>query len=87
VGLHPYQKKIGINASPHFIPYKRGWIHMKQTEDDIEFAKKIYFFVKQRERGLNMLNRYLEEGIEVPIMKSNRYKTTSFNLEKTSKRL
>ena len=39
------------------------------TEEDKEFAKKIYFFVKQRDTSLNVLNRYLEEGIEVPIAK------------------
>ena len=39
------------------------------TEEDKEFAKKIYFFVKQRDSSLNVLNRYLEEGIEVPIAK------------------
>ena len=39
------------------------------TEEDKEFAKKIYFFVKQRDLSLNILNRYLEEGIEVPIAK------------------
>jgi hypothetical protein len=39
------------------------------TEEDKEFAKKIYFFVKQRDNSLNVLNRYLEEGIEVPITK------------------
>ena len=39
------------------------------TEEDKEFAKKIYFFVKQRDTSLNTLNRYLEEGIEVPITK------------------
>ena len=39
------------------------------TEEDKEFAKKIYFFVKQRDSSLNVLNRYLEEGIEVPITK------------------
>lgn len=35
------------------------------TEEDKEFAKKILFFVKQRDMSLNILNRYLEEGIEV----------------------
>jgi hypothetical protein len=39
------------------------------TEEDKEFAKKIYFFVKQRDSSLNIINRYLEEGIEVPITK------------------
>jgi hypothetical protein len=39
------------------------------TEEDKEFAKKIYFFVKQRDTSLNILNRYLEEGIEVPTAK------------------
>jgi hypothetical protein len=39
------------------------------TDEDNEFAKKIYFFVKQRDLSLNILNRYLEEGIEVPITK------------------
>lgn len=37
--------------------------------DDIEFSKKIHFFIEQRERSLNVLNKFLEEGIEVPIMK------------------
>ena len=37
--------------------------------DDLEFAKKIYFFIEQREKGLNVLNRYLEGNIEIPVMK------------------
>lgn len=38
-------------------------------DEDKEFAKKIHFFVKQRDSSLNVLNRYLEEGIEVPSAK------------------
>lgn len=37
--------------------------------DDIEFARKIHFFVEQREKTLNTVNRLLEEGIEVPAMR------------------
>jgi hypothetical protein len=38
-------------------------------EEDKEFAKKIHFFIKQRDYSLNLLNRYLEEGIELPAAK------------------
>jgi hypothetical protein len=37
--------------------------------EDVEFGRKIQFFVKQREKSLNFVNRYLEEGIELPPMK------------------
>ena len=37
--------------------------------DDLEFAQKIHFFIEQREKGLDNINRYLEEGVEIPIMK------------------
>jgi hypothetical protein len=39
------------------------------NEEDKEFAKKIHFFVKQRDASLNTINRYLEEGIEFPSAK------------------
>jgi hypothetical protein len=39
------------------------------NEEDREFSKKIHFFVKQRDSSMNLLNRYLEEGIEVPSAK------------------
>ena len=37
--------------------------------DDREFAKKIRFFVSQRESTLNALNNLLEEGVELPVTK------------------
>jgi hypothetical protein len=55
--FEPYYPDVNLNG-----PYQA-------TPDDIEFAKKIHFFVEQRDKSLNILNRYLEEGIEVPTMK------------------
>jgi hypothetical protein len=37
--------------------------------DDREFAKKIKFFVSQREYTLDKLNNLLEEGVEIPVTK------------------
>ncbi len=53
----PYYPYVSVDG-----PYEAN-------EEDIEFGNKIQFFVKQREKGLNIVNRYLEEGIEVPAMK------------------
>lgn len=55
----PFYPYINING-----PYE-------PIDDDIEFANKIYFFVKQREYTLNKLNFFLEEGIELPTVKVN----------------
>lgn len=44
-------------------------IPYQANSEDIEFANKIHFFVKQRETTLNAINRLLEEGIEVPTTK------------------
>ena len=41
----------------------------KPDSSDVEFAQKIHFFIEQREKSINKLNRYLMEGVEVPIMK------------------
>ena len=41
-----------------FQPRSSSWI-----------AQKIHFFIEQREKGLDNINRYLEEGVEIPIMK------------------
>jgi hypothetical protein len=53
----PYYPYVGVEG-----PYQ-------PDSDDLEFAKKIHFFVKQRDISLNILNHYLEEGIEVPSAK------------------
>lgn len=53
----PFYMYVSVNG-----PYEAN-------DDDIEFAKKIHFFVKQRDASLNTLNRYLEEGIEFPTAK------------------
>lgn len=37
--------------------------------DDRDFARKVLFFVSQREITLNALNNLLEEGVEVPVTK------------------
>jgi hypothetical protein len=38
-------------------------------DDDKEFAKKIHFFVAQRDKSLNLINDYLVQGIEFPTAK------------------
>jgi hypothetical protein len=53
----PFYMYISVNG-----PYQAA-------EEDIEFANKIHFFVKQRDLTLNRLNNLLEEGIEVPNVK------------------
>lgn len=53
----PYYPYVSVDG-----PYQAG-------AEDIEFAKKIHFFVEQRDKSLNILNSYLEGGIEVPTMK------------------
>jgi hypothetical protein len=52
-----------------FYPYVSVDGPYEANDEDKEFGKKIQFFVKQRERGLNIINRYLEEGIEVAGMR------------------
>ena len=39
------------------------------VNDDIEFSKKIHFFIKQRERTINTINNLLEGSIDVPSIK------------------
>ena len=53
----PYYPYVSVNG-----PYEAD-------EDDKEFAEKVRFFVNQREISLNLINRYLEEGIEYPAAK------------------
>jgi hypothetical protein len=53
----PYYPYISVNG-----PYQ-------PDENDIEFSKKIYFFINQRENTLNSINKLLEEGVEVPNIK------------------
>jgi hypothetical protein len=73
--LRDYRGQIPISEedwnkrfAPYY-PYVSVDGPYEANEDDIEFGRKIQFFVKQREKGLNFVNRYLEEGIELPVMK------------------
>jgi hypothetical protein len=82
--LHVFPLKYVLNAyigpSPigeedwnkRFAPYypnvKIGGPY-EADEDDIEFAKKITFFIEQREKTINTINNFLEEGIDVPTIK------------------
>ena len=52
-----------------FYPYISVDGPYEASAEDIEFSRKIQFFVKQRESTLNTINRFLEEGIDVPAMK------------------
>jgi hypothetical protein len=52
-----------------FYPYVSVDGPYEANDEDKEFGRKVQFFVKQRERGLNIINNYLEEGIEVAGMK------------------
>jgi hypothetical protein len=54
--------------APYFPNVSVGGPHSPDA-DDREFAKKINFFVKQRETTLNALNNLLEEGVELPVTK------------------
>lgn len=53
----PFYPYISVNG-----PYQA-------SDEDIEFSRKIQFFVKQRDLTLNKVNNLLEEGIEVPNIK------------------
>ena len=64
IGEEDWNKRF----APYFPDVKTEGPYQAE-EDDLEFAQKIHFFIGQRERGLNIINRYLEEGVEVPIMK------------------
>ena len=52
-----------------FYPYVSVNGPYEANKEDIEFARKIHFFVKQRDSTLNTINNLLEEGIEIPSMK------------------
>ena len=39
----------------------------RADEEDIEFSKKIHYFIQQREKSIDLLNRYLEEAVEIPL--------------------
>ena len=52
-----------------FYPYVNVSGPYKASDEDIEFSKKIRFFVKQRDSSLNTINRLLDSSIEVPTIK------------------
>lgn len=54
--------------APYFPDIKVEGPYQPQ-EDDIEFAEKIHYFIKQRDYTVDILNRFLEEAIPVPTMK------------------
>jgi hypothetical protein len=54
--------------SPYFPEIRIGGPY-EPNDDDLEFADKIQYFIKQRLRSLDILNEYLESGIEVSRIK------------------
>jgi hypothetical protein len=52
-----------------FYPYVSVEGPYEANYDDIEFSKKIHFFIKQREITINTINNYLEEGVVTPDIK------------------
>lgn len=54
--------------APYFPNVSVGGPYEPDT-DDREFARKIRFFVSQRETTLDALNNLLEEGVELPVTK------------------
>jgi hypothetical protein len=55
----------------HFAPYFFGVPVQgpyRATKEDLTFSKQIATFLSKREDGLEVLNRYLEEGVETPIL-------------------
>ena len=55
--IAPYFPNVNVGSS------------YKADEEDLEFAQKIYYFIEHRKKSINIINRYLEEGVEVPIIK------------------
>jgi len=37
--------------------------------DDIEFSKKIHYFIEQRKKGLDVINKLLENNVDIPVGK------------------
>lgn len=52
-----------------FYPYVSVDGPYEATDEDIEFSRKIQFFVKQRDNTLNTINQLLEENVDVPSVK------------------
>lgn len=70
-GVTPISEEDWNKRFSPYYPYVSVDGPYEANEDDIEFGQKIQFFVQQRDISLNTLNRYLEEGIEVPSAKVN----------------
>jgi len=68
-GIQPISEEDWNKRFAPYYPYVSVNGSFDATDEDKEFGKKISHFIEQRNKSLNVINRYLEEGIEVPITK------------------